>query len=85
MEGAARGAGRSWGLMGVQPGWRAQSVNGAWEDGRISGLGTYEYVNGDRYSGSFRMGKREGVGTYVRARGETLSGTWRKDGLWSLD
>ncbi len=73
VDGKASGGGRTvWkGSYGTEP------YEGARRAGKMHGLGTYTWANGNRYEGEFVDGERTGLGTYTWADGERYEGEWR--------
>ncbi len=43
----------------------------------VNGQGTFNYSNGDQYSGEWKVDKRTGQGTYTFANGDQYSGEWK--------
>ena len=41
-----------------------------------SGEGTFNYMNGDKYSGNWKNGKRYGKGSFFYVNGDTKIGVW---------
>jgi hypothetical protein len=50
--------------------------DGDFEDGELSGLGTWYFPNGDKYVGSFKDNYSHGEGTLYRADGSKMAGEW---------
>jgi len=42
-------------------------------------VGSYYYINGDKYEGQMKNNKKEGEGTMYYADGGTYEGTWKND------
>jgi hypothetical protein len=40
------------------------------------GYGTYEYTDGDKYTGEWRDGEKNGLGTYIWSSGNYFKGEW---------
>ena len=69
-------------LAGQTSYWEGKFFGGA-DDQAVSGEGTIQYENGDRYKGRFMNGLREGEGHMTWTNGDSYRGTWkegRRDG-----
>ncbi|MEE0928223.1 MAG: hypothetical protein UIG59_03440, partial [Acutalibacteraceae bacterium] len=55
-----------------------RKYKGEWMKGDIIGLGTMEYINGDRYEGEWDQNRFDGLGTYHFRNGDTYEGIWRE-------
>ena len=42
----------------------------------VNGFGTYNFDNGDSYTGYWKNGKRHGKGTYIWSNGQRIDGVW---------
>jgi hypothetical protein len=58
---------------------RGEIYDGAWQNGKQHGKGTYTFANGDCYSGDFVQGKQHGHGTYIFCTGQYYKGEWQND------
>lgn len=56
---------------------RSASFSGFLRDGRLNGLATVTWANGNRYEGEWRDDRQSGQGVYVWAIGSRYEGEWR--------
>jgi len=52
---------------------------GAFENGKMHGCGSYTWSNGDKYEGDFVAGRKAGHGCYSSPDGSGYEGDWRDD------
>lgn len=57
------------------------SYDGSTDGKVISGTGTMQFVNKDRYTGFFANGVRSGQGVYVWSNGDVYDGAWSDDAM----
>lgn len=55
------------------------AYEGEWLDGKMHGLGKYEFTDGSSYQGRFCDGLREGEGIAEYANGSSYVGSWKRD------
>ncbi|KAJ1462503.1 hypothetical protein M885DRAFT_584277 [Pelagophyceae sp. CCMP2097] len=53
------------------------SYDGAWQDGKMHGFGTYKFADGAVYAGHFEKGQASGEGTANYPGGTTYEGHWQ--------
>lgn len=56
---------------------RSYRFGGTLRNGRLYGLGWYDYGEGGRYEGAFRSNQFHGHGVYVWENGDRYDGQWR--------
>jgi hypothetical protein len=71
--------GREHGKGQLMTGERSTIYEGEWVDGTMTGQGTYNFSNGDRYTGDWREGIRHGRGEYVLSNGCRYNGDWKNN------
>jgi hypothetical protein len=46
---------------------------------RVINIGTFYYLNGDKYEGEWNEDKRDGIGVYYYMNGDKYEGDWIND------
>ncbi len=47
----------------------------------MSGVGIFDYLNGDTFLGAYKNNLRNGKGTFNKGTGDIITGEWKDDNL----